>query len=80
MQNAPHQQSHHSLPSQDDPYLEALQQSMEEQVEKPRPQDVKVKVVNPWIYEATHRDYLEQVKGLPARHATLIEKHKKVMR
>ena len=39
-----------------------------------------MKVVNPWIYEATHRDYLEQVKGLPARHATLIEKHKKVMR
>lgn len=40
----------------------------------------EVKVVNPWIHEATHKEYLENVKGLPARHANVIIKHKNVMR
>jgi hypothetical protein len=38
------------------------------------------KVINPWIHEATHKEYLETVKGLPARHANVIKKHKNVIR
>jgi len=36
--------------------------------------------VNPWIHEATHKEYLENVKGLPARHVNVVKKHKHVMR
>jgi hypothetical protein len=43
-------------------------------------QPKEVKVVNPWIHEATHKEYLEGVKGLPARHANVIKKHKNVIR
>jgi hypothetical protein len=39
-----------------------------------------MKVVNPWIHEATHKEYLEKVKGLPARHAAVIKKHMVVQR
>lgn len=37
-------------------------------------------MVNPWIHKATHNEYLEQVKGLPARHANVIRKHKNVVK
>jgi hypothetical protein len=43
-------------------------------------QPKEIKVVNPWIHEATHKEYLESVKGLPARHANVIKKHKNVIR
>ena len=39
-----------------------------------------IKVINPWIHEQTHKEYLEGVKGLPARHANVIKKHKNVIR
>ena len=39
-----------------------------------------VKVVNPWIHEQTHQEYLENVKGLPARHANVVRKHNTVVR
>jgi hypothetical protein len=35
----------------------------------------EVVVENPWIYEQTHQEYLENIKGLPARHANVIKKH-----
>lgn len=41
-----------------------------------KPKDVKVE--NPWIYEQTHQEYLENIKGLPARHANVIKKHHEV--
>lgn len=43
-------------------------------------QPKEIKVVNPWIHEQTHKEYLETVKGLPARHANVIKKHKNVIR
>jgi len=43
-------------------------------------QPKEIKVVNPWIHDATHKEYLESVKGLPARHANVIKKHKNVIR
>lgn len=45
----------------------------EEEQEALRPKDVKVD--NPWIYEQTHQEYLENIKGLPARHANVIKVH-----
>ena len=39
-----------------------------------------IKVVNPWIHEQTHKEYLEGITGLPARHANVIKKHKHVVR
>ena len=39
----------------------------EEEQEQLKPQEVKVD--NPWIYEQTHQEYLNNIKGLPARHA-----------
>jgi len=39
-------------------------------------QPKEIKVVNPWIHEATHKEYLESVKGLPARHANVIKSTK----
>lgn len=50
----------------------------EEQLNKLLPQEVKV--VNPWIHDQTHQEYLEKVTGLPARHANLIKKHKNVVK
>ena len=43
---------------------------------KPR----EVKVENPWIYEQTHQEYLNNIKGLPARHANVIRKHHEVQK
>jgi len=51
--------------------------SQEEQ-DQLKPKDVKVE--NPWIYEQTHQEYLENIKGLPARHANVIKKHHEVQR
>lgn len=50
----------------------------DEQKEQLQPKEVKV--VNPWIHEQTHQEYLENVKGLPARHANVIKKHKSVVK
>jgi hypothetical protein len=50
----------------------------EDQLNKLLPQEVKV--VNPWIHDQTHQEYLEKVTGLPARHANLIKKHKNVVK
>lgn len=49
-----------------------------EEREALKPKDVKV--VNPWIHEQTHKEYLENVKGLPARHANVIKKHRDVIK
>jgi hypothetical protein len=43
-------------------------------------QPKKAKIVNPWIHEQTHHEYLENIIGLPARHANVIRKHKFVVR
>jgi len=43
-----------------------------------QPKDVKVE--NPWIYEQTHQEYLQNIKGLPARHANVIKKHHEVQK
>lgn len=43
-------------------------------------QPKKTKVVNPWIHEQTHQEYLENIIGLPARHANVIRKHKFVVK
>jgi len=43
---------------------------------QPKPQQV----VNPWIHEQTHQEFLEHVTGLPARHANVIHKHKNVVK
>jgi hypothetical protein len=48
----------------------------EEEQEALKPTEVKVE--NPWIYEQTHQEYLENIKGLPARHANVIKKHNEV--
>ena len=48
----------------------------EEEKEALKPKEVKVE--NPWIYEQTHQEYLENIKGLPARHANVIKKHHEV--
>jgi len=37
-----------------------------------------VKVENPWIYKQTHQEFLENIKGLPARHANVIKIHQDV--
>lgn len=50
----------------------------EEELEQLKPQEIRV--VNPWIHEHTHKEYLEHVTGLPARHANLIKKHKNVVK
>lgn len=50
----------------------------EEEQEALKPQDVKVD--NPWIYEQTHQEYLDNIKGLPARHANVIKKHHDVQK
>jgi hypothetical protein len=50
----------------------------EEELEALKPQEVRV--VNPWIHEHTHKEYLENITGLPARHANLIKKHKNVVK
>jgi len=48
-----------------------------------------VKVVNPWIHQQTHQEYLESIKvsfpsltakGLPARHGNVIKKHTNIVR
>lgn len=41
-----------------------------------KPQEVKVE--NPWIYKQTHQEYLDNIKGLPARHAKVIQQHEDV--
>jgi hypothetical protein len=43
-------------------------------------QPKKTKIVNPWIHEQTHHEYLENIIGLPARHANVIRKHKFVVK
>lgn len=43
-------------------------------------QPKKTKVVNPWIHEQTHQEYLENIIGLPARHANVIRKHNLVVK
>jgi len=48
----------------------------EEENEALKPKEVKVE--NPWIYEQTHKEYLDNIKGLPARHANVIKKHHEV--
>jgi hypothetical protein len=40
----------------------------------------KMKVVNPWIHEQTHKEYLDNIIGLPARHANVIKKHQFVIK
>jgi hypothetical protein len=50
----------------------------EEELEALKPQEIRV--VNPWIHEHTHKEYLENITGLPARHANLIKKHKTVVK
>jgi hypothetical protein len=49
-----------------------------EEEEGLKPKDVKVE--NPWIYEQTHQEYLENIKGLPARHANVIKKHHDIVK
>lgn len=50
----------------------------EEEQEALQPKQVKVE--NPWIYEQTHKEYLDNIKGLPARHANVIKKHHEVQK
>jgi hypothetical protein len=50
----------------------------EEEAQALKPKEVKVQ--NPWIYEQTHQEYLDNIKGLPARHANVIKKHHDVQR
>lgn len=38
----------------------------------------EVKVDNPWIFKQTHEEFLENIKGLPARHANVIKQHEAV--
>lgn len=53
------------------PQEKSLLTAEEEQALKPK----EVSVENPWIYEQTHKEYLDNIKGLPARHAKVIDKH-----
>ena len=48
----------------------------EEEQRALKPRDVKVD--NPWIFKQTHEEYLKNIKGLPARHANVIQKHEQV--
>lgn len=50
----------------------------QEEHEALKPKEVTVD--NPWIYEQTHQEYLDNIKGLPARHANVIEKHRDVQK
>lgn len=50
----------------------------EEEQEALKPKEVTVE--NPWIYEQTHQEYLDNIKGLPARHANVIKKHHDVQK
>lgn len=50
----------------------------EEEHEALKPQEVKVD--NPWIFKQTHQEYLQNIKGLPARHANVIQKHENVQK
>lgn len=54
-----------------DPMENSLLTKEEQEALKPKP----VKVENPWIYQQTHQEYLDNIKGLPARHADVIAKH-----
>lgn len=56
------------------------EEQKEEDLEQTAQTGPQTKVVNPWIHKATHHEYLEQVKGLPARHANVIRKHKNVIK
>lgn len=53
------------------PHTPSLLTTEEQEALKPH----EVKVDNPWIYEQTHKEYLDNIKGLPARHAKVITKH-----
>lgn len=57
-----------------------MEQSLltEEENDALKPKEVKVE--NPWIYEQTHQEYLDNIKGLPARHANVIKKHHDVQK
>lgn len=43
-------------------------------------QPKRTNVVNPWIHEQTHKEFLQNIVGLPARHANVIKKHKTVVK
>lgn len=58
------------------PQEPSLLTAEEQEALKPK----EVKVDNPWIYEQTHKEYLDNIKGLPARHAKVIDKHHDVQK
>jgi len=39
-----------------------------------------MEIENPLIHDAIHWEYLEDVKGLPARHTNVVKKHEKVIK
>lgn len=48
----------------------------DEEEEKHASMDIE----NPLIHDAIHREYLEEAKGLPARHTNAVKKHEKVIK